>query len=270
MQQMLMDPHGQTDVNPQELLPKEYHNQDLSAIIKDSSKIKAEEHLAIYQRSYIARLRDSMAKQFKALEYALGEDLFCGFADNYLENHPSSSYNLINLGKELANYLQETRPDAEEKIKEEWPDFMIELANFEYAINVMFDEKGEADETITAGEGLAEEDMRLTTVFRLFEFEFPIRRYYAAFASDLNPDLPQFQKSYCVILRHNYRLTMFDIHKEQFYFLQHLKQGYSVAEAKQMLHQQYGVDQEKVTAVWEVWKSKWLAANFFQSIQKTN
>jgi len=73
-----------------------------------------------------------MASQFKALEYALGESLFKGFADQYLQANPSQSYTLMDLGKNFSSYLEATRPDKEYSEKEDWPDFMIELAAFEY------------------------------------------------------------------------------------------------------------------------------------------
>ena len=74
MQQLLLDPFQQTEVNPSDILPDAFHT--LEDVVHDSEKLAAKDHLAIYQRSYIARLRNCMATQFSALEYALGEDIF--------------------------------------------------------------------------------------------------------------------------------------------------------------------------------------------------
>src|SRR3982751_6908978 len=69
--------------------------------INESSRLNAARHLNIYRQSYIARLRECMKNQFSALAYALGEDLFQMFADQYLDARPSESYTLNNLGKKF-------------------------------------------------------------------------------------------------------------------------------------------------------------------------
>lgn len=262
MQQLLLDPHTQTDVNPQSLLPSEMHEGTLETVIKDSERLSAKEHLAIYQRSYIARLRDCMAKQFSALEYALGKDLFCVFADNYLEHYPSTSYNLIGLGEHFADYLAANRPDKDEPIKEDWPDFMIELARFEYATNVIFDEKADHDFTL-ATSATNEANLKLIPVFYTFEFQFPIRWYYSEFVNEKNPELPFAQQTYCIVLRDNYRLKLFDLHAEQYYFLKYLKLGNTIAEAKRLLSENEGITGERLEEVWPIWKEKWTALGFF-------
>src|SRR5215213_1488697 len=90
----------------------------LEDFINESSRLNAARHLNIYRQSYIARLRECMKNQFSALAFALGEDLFQMFADQYLDAHPSRSYTLNNLGKNFPDFLEETRPDAAEKEKE--------------------------------------------------------------------------------------------------------------------------------------------------------
>jgi len=84
-----------------------------------------------------------MAQQFSALEYALGEDLFRAFADDYLAACPSRHYNLAELGRLFPAYLQANRPGALSEEKEDWIDFVIELARFEYDLSVLFDQPAE-------------------------------------------------------------------------------------------------------------------------------
>ena len=66
MQGALLDPYGNDE-------------QTLEQIVRPSKRLAAHQHLAIYQRSYVARLRECMSKQFPALEYALGKRLFTQF-----------------------------------------------------------------------------------------------------------------------------------------------------------------------------------------------
>src|ERR1700759_1363098 len=143
MQHMLLNPLLKKGIDPADALPSEFKAASLDAIVNHSEKLPANEHLAIYQRSYIARLRNCMSQQFSALEYALGGELFRGFADDYLVSYPSTSYNLAGLGAHFARHLQATRPDAQDDVKEDWIYFIIELAKFEYDINALFEQKAE-------------------------------------------------------------------------------------------------------------------------------
>ncbi|MFT6333479.1 MAG: hypothetical protein ACI86M_000623 [Saprospiraceae bacterium] len=119
MQQMLLDPYAKSHQLPMQPLPSESEEPYLETVIKSSKRLSAKQHLAIYQMSYVARLRNCLAKQFSALEYALGENLFRGFADEYLQQYPSTSYNLIYLGENFATFLEVTRSGKNEAIKED-------------------------------------------------------------------------------------------------------------------------------------------------------
>ncbi|MBV1922759.1 MAG: DNA-binding domain-containing protein [Flavobacteriaceae bacterium] len=254
MQELLLNPY-KTAQETKEL--------SVDTIVKSSKRLNAESHLAIYQRSYIARLRDCMSKQFTALEYALGEDLFIAFADEYLHHYPSKNYNLIALGKNFAEYLEATRPDKDQVIKEEWPDFMIELAQFEYAINIIFEEKAEEDYKLVTS-NINDESLQLIPVCYPFQFQFPIRAYYTDFANDLKPELPFAKPTFCVILRHEYQLTFQDINIGQYYFLTYLKEGFSIPQVKDKLIKKHNVSLEQINEFWPIWKEQWIKKGFFR------
>jgi hypothetical protein len=254
MQQMIIDPEGAGEAPA-----------GLESFIKSSSKLSGRQHLNIYQRAYVARLRDCMAKQFSALEYALGKDLFQGFADEYLEANPSTSYTLMDLGVRFADFLEATRPDKDQR--ESWPDFMIELIQFEYHINFIFDSK--ADENyLLADTSTPDEQLQLVPVFELFAFQYPVHWYYTEFINNREPELPFPQASYSVIKRHNYRVGLFELRPEQYLFLHHLKAGRSVAEAKQMMvechdGQAAQLQAAQLNEVWPHWWKAWISAGFF-------
>lgn len=255
MQESLLNPYK--DINEEE------GSINVDTIVKSSKRLNAEKHLAIYQRSYIARLRDCMSKQFTALAYALGEDLFIAFADEYLHHYPSKNYNLITLGEHFADYLEATRPDKDQQIKEEWPDFMIELAQFEYAINIIFEKKANEEyELVTSN--VDDDSLELIPVCYPFQFHFPIREYYTAFANDQNPELPFAGDTFCVILRHEYQLTFHDINPGQFHFLSYLKEGCSITQAKEKLIKNHAVSAEQLEHFWPTWKAYWITKGFFR------
>lgn len=232
--------------------------------INDSSRLNAERHLNIYRQSYIARLRECMKNQFSALAFALGEELFQMFADQYLETYPSDSYTLNNLGKKFPDFLQETRPDAEAEEKESWIDFIIELAKFEYSLSVIFDEH--ADEYfISADDSTPDESLKLIPVFHLFHHTYPVCRYYLDVINKNSPELPFEEQSFCVVSRYNYRLSLLEINPAQYYFLEKLARGESVKNAKAHLIKTFDFKAEKLEDAWKVWRKNFIEMNFFRS-----
>ncbi|MFP3656554.1 DNA-binding domain-containing protein, partial [Burkholderia sp. SIMBA_052] len=71
----------------------------IAATLLPGPKLSASACLAIYQRSYILRLRKCLEEQFPASYHALGAALFADFADEYLRACPSDSYTLHELGR---------------------------------------------------------------------------------------------------------------------------------------------------------------------------
>jgi hypothetical protein len=259
MQQLLLDPYQQTELNPSDLLSNTSTITSIEDVICHSEKMTAQEHLGIYQRSYIARLRNCMSQQFSALEYALGADIFCAFADDYLASKPSHNYNLAFLGTHFSDYLQNNRPDADEVVKEDWIDFMIELAQFEYAIGDLFEEKADEDYQLATID-TPEDELKLVPICALFKFQFPVRKFYSEFKEGSNPSLPFENESYCVVLRHKFKLAVYDLHKEQYDFLTLLKEQRDITLAIK-IYKEKNVLFEKV---WSHWKDRWIASNFFK------
>jgi len=263
MMEMLLDPYQQLG-KANAKLPEKLQGLRLDAIIHHSEKLPAHEHLAIYQRGYIARLRNCMAQQFSALEYALGPELFSAFADEYLSIHPSHNYNLAELGTGFADFLQTNRPDQGEGPKEDWPDFMIELSELENIIGVAFEEKAEDDYQLATAD-TPEGDLLLLPVCYLMRFRFPVRWFYTEFKNGREPQIPGLHASYCVILRHNYQISLHDLPQEQYLLLSYLKEGLSLPEAKARFINEHNIDQAQLEKVWPVWKKRWMEAKLFRS-----
>lgn len=264
MQQILIQPLGEGDAKPWQHLPEHLHQAPVDNLIVATDKLSARGHLHIYQSSYILRLRDCMAKQFSALEFALGKQVFQHFADQYLQTYPSSSHTLSDLGKNFSRYLQETRPDGDSDEKESWPDFLIELADYEYAVNVLFDLQAEPDDrdVIEADENTPEDDLQLRPVFQLFQHNYPIAAYYRAVLADQAPELPFPEQNFSVLLRRNYRLGIFDLSATHFYFLKLWQELGDLAETRVQFAQAHGFSESKLAEAWQVWRSLWLGQGF--------
>jgi hypothetical protein len=235
---------------------------EVENVVNSSKRLSAVKHLDIYRYSYIARLRACMQSQFSALAYALGNDLFELFADQYLDTYPSQSYTLNTLGEKFPAFLEETRPDASDEQKETWPDFMIELAGFEYALSVIFDEDAN-ENSILIPNDTPNELLKLAPVFHLFHHQYPICSYYLEFSQGKEPELPFPEESYCAVTRHNYKLGLFTIRGAQYYFLKSMQQGNSVKDAKNDMIRTFGFDRAEVDRIWPEWKRSFIEAGFF-------
>ncbi len=234
--------------------------QQVNNIVNSSKRLSAVRHLDIYRQSYIARLRACMQNQFGALAYSLGKDLFELFADQYLEANPSNSYSLNTLGEKFPAFLEATRPDAQQR--EIWPDFMIELAGFEYALSAIFDEQAVENDNKPTND-TPDGGLKLAPVFYLFHHRFPICNYYLEFCQNKKPELPLEQESFCVVTRSNYKLGLFPIRGAQYYFLESMKKGKSVAEAADELIGKFNFNRNEFGAIWPEWRRSFIASGFF-------
>jgi hypothetical protein len=255
MQGILMQP-------AQPLLAMDSDMAEVEDRVKATKRLSAVNHLNIYRHSYISRLRDCMKNQFSALAYALGEDLFQAFADQYLEVYPSASYTLNSLGRRFPAFLEETRPNAGEEDKESWPDFMIELAGFEYQLSQVFDEYSDSNPPGAPSE-TPDEALKLVPVFHLFKHQYPICAYYLDFVGKKEPELPFPSQSYCVVTRINYRLGLFPINDSQFAFLSILKDGHTLDEGKTVMVEKLGYKYDDIVAVWPRWRAYFIQSGFF-------
>jgi hypothetical protein len=230
-------------------------------VINASKLLNAVSHLNIYRHSYIARLRACMQNQFGALAYALGAELFELFADQYIDSTPSESYTLNTLGAKFPAFLEQTRPDASAEQKENWPDFMIELAEFEYALSEIFDEKATNDNRTPSGD-TADEYLKIMPLLRLFHNRFPICKYYLEYSQGKKPDLPFPEESFCAVTRRDYKLGLFTIRGAQYYFLKSMQQGNSVGETKDELIKTFDFDRSELDAIWPKWKNSFINSGF--------
>jgi hypothetical protein len=165
---------------------------ELERVITRSRALTAAERLAIYANAYHTRLLECLGEVFPMLKRTLGEDGFDGLAFGYLQEYPSRSYTLNELGRHFPQYLEQSRPapeDAQSAVfdpsapedaaklqewnerspppqpsppgeretpMENWPDFLIDLARLEWAIYEVFDGPGiEGRDPLAANQLLA-------------------------------------------------------------------------------------------------------------------
>jgi hypothetical protein len=235
------------------------------AMLLPGARLPPEACLAIYQRSYILRLRKCLEEQFPASCHALGAQLFCDFADSYLRDCPSDSYTLYELGRRFPEWLKNNRPDRDEapEQREGWIDFLIDLANYERQLFCLFDAPGHE------GKGwpdLATDDGALTLqpCLRLMQHRYPVAWYYHEACAGRRPDVPAAHISHAVILRRDYLTHTYPVTPFHFDFLQRVRTEGNVAGALAALARQTRLSLAEVQRSWrEEVRSAWIEAGFF-------
>ena len=100
-----------------------------SDIIKPNDRLTSFERLEIYNRQYWFRVLSAFAEDFPGLRAVLGERKFDAVAKAYINNRPSTSFTLRNLGSKLEAWLRKNpkwtgaRPElALDMVRLEWAD----------------------------------------------------------------------------------------------------------------------------------------------------
>jgi len=90
---------------PYALQPKKLKNQT-QHYLTGNSRMNAKERFDIYVNDFWPRILDSLAEDFPKLKKMLGEKKFRGWIEKYIEKHPSTSFTLFYLGKNLPHFMK--------------------------------------------------------------------------------------------------------------------------------------------------------------------
>jgi hypothetical protein len=253
---------------------------ELEAVIGRSKSLTAAERLGIYANAYYARLLECLAAFFPMLQKTLGEEIFEGFAFEYLQHYPSRSYTLDRLGENFARFLEETRPapeEGEELGAVGWPHFLIDLAALEHAINRVFDGPGAEGRPLLTTEALqsfpaerfAEARLEPVPCLRLLSFRFPINAYYTAIRSAEDGEevpVPDPAPEHLALTRRDFVVRRYPLTPAQHALLEKILAGAPVGEAIAAAAETSGLDDDTLAAELQSWFRLWVAEGFFQSI----
>ena len=191
---------------------------EIRGLIVSDDRADAMQRLAVYRRSFVARLQAVMKAQFPASHATLGEEIFRQFTEQYLIQIPPTSYTLAHLGAGFADFLQSDRPDKNDGPREAWIDFLIALVRFEWTINSLFDAPADPSPVIDhEDESLAV--LSKATNIRLFAEDYPLIAYHRACLNGEDPVVPDAQKNWFAVVRINYALQSLALTQDQYFDL---------------------------------------------------
>lgn len=235
--------------------------------MKPSARLSPQQRLAIYQRSFIERLRLCMGEQFPALKYAIGADLFDDLACQYIRDCPPESYTLYDLGGRFPDYLSDTRPDKDlpDGEKESWIDFMIDLVKFERQIFHMFDAP-EPEGQVMATPETPDDNLAVRPGLTLGTYQFSVARYYHDVKQGLEPALPPAEASFIALVRKDFITQTLNLSGGQYRCLQFMQGGADLREAFQKLSAETATPQADLRRLWRAPngpRARWIEAGVF-------
>jgi hypothetical protein len=266
MQSAIMHPNGvEEGIGPVEV----------ESVLTRSRALTALERLAIYGAAYRSRLVECLEAEFPVLKHVLGEDVFDGFAVEYLQHYPSRSYTLFQLGGHFPRFLDETRPDREERTGVDWPDFLIDLATLERTFNEIFDGPGTEGETPWEAEQfldvpperLLEARLVAAPCLRLLRLSYPAHRYFTAVRRRENPGPPEPEETWLAVTRRDYIVRHYELSRPAYHILDDLLAGGSLGQAIGRAVESAGADRDRLANNLWTWFRDWAAEGFFRAVE---
>ena len=109
-------------------------HDEAAAFIKPNPLLSSFDRLEIYNQQYWMRLTSTLQEDFPALAAVLGQRAFAKLTCAYLEEHPSRSFTLRNLGSQLVPWLREHPAYAGSRFA-----LALDVAQLEWAYVEAFD-----------------------------------------------------------------------------------------------------------------------------------
>ena len=251
---------------------------DVARIIEPSSQLDSIDRLAVYGNAYYARLLECLRDEFPSLCKAIGESAFDGLAFGYLQQHPSRSYTLAELGARFPAYLSESRPDDGEP-RPNWTDFLIELAELERTYAEVFDGPGPEKNPVLDSVKIQQMDQatwgqaRLVIVpwLRLKSFQYPVHEFASAVRvhGEL-PAAPAPTPTYLAVTRREYVVRRVPLNAAQFELLSALAGRAAIVDAIASAAERFEGELSEFGAAIRRWFFDWTAAGFFAEIQTSD
>jgi len=255
---------------------------ELERIVTRSQKLSAAERIGVYANAYYARLIECLSESFPMLRRAVGgDDVFNGFAFDYLQQHPSTNYTLDRLADNFPRFLAQTRPDLDADgnppSEPNWPDFLIDLATLELAIGEVFDGPGIEGRTTLDAESVRSipadrwPQARLVTApcLRLLKFGHPVNEWFAvarSAADDTELVPPDPAVEYVALTRRDYIVRRIPLTETQYVLLDALQRGRSVGDAIAATTAATDETDGSLARRLMQWFSDWTVAQLFESV----
>jgi hypothetical protein len=236
----------------------------LGDVVLPSATLDPAERVGIYHDMYVLRMEEALESDYPGLSHFLGPKRWRTLVRGYVETHPSRSYTLNVLGRDLAEYVF-TAPRISHA------GFCRDLARLEWAITEAFDAAetpilGETD--LAAVPPDAWEGARLvpTEAFRLLALDHNAGSYLDSLRGDEHDDpLPRRRPSWVAVCRRDYAVYRLALTRPAFRLLSALAEGAPVGEAVEL-----GLRRSRPRPTGDQifgWFREWAQSGVFQAVR---
>jgi hypothetical protein len=262
----------------------------LEKVITRSRALTAAERLAIYATAYHTRLLECLGEVFPMLKRTLGDEAFDSFAFGYLQEYPPRSYTLNELGRHFPRYLEDTRSEADgtepdlsiagssSQALGAWPDFVIDLAQLEWAIYEVFDGPGVEGQSFLRFDQLvnlrpeqwAVAQLNPAPCLKLLATRFPVNDYYTSLRQlkeNESPPMPRAHQSFVAFSRRGFVVRRYNLSGTEFELLRAIQGGLPVARAIECAARASGDSVDQLASNLKLWFRNWTAEGFFRGIK---
>ena len=139
---------------------------------------------------------------------------------------------------------------------------MIDLAQFEWDLYIMYDAKGHEGLPYANGSTL-DENLNLQCCFSLKAYRFPVAEFYQGVAQKQDPEIPRLRNSYVAMCRRDYWIRTFSISKIQYFFLQQLIASVKFSTALKLTAAKFELQESDLEMAWGNWRKDWIKGGFF-------
>jgi hypothetical protein len=193
-------------------------NAAIQAEIISTEKVSASARLDVYRNAYFARLLEVFHLDYPALHTLLGDHEFMLLTRRYIDTNPSQYRSIRWFGNNLAAFLEQRTPYADNLI-------LAEMARFEWSLTEAFDAP---DEAVMSLEDMAtipfdkwpEMFFRMHVAVRKVDFTWNITQLWKAAEANesLSPEQHPQPINY-VIWRKNYEVQFTSLSPDEAYML---------------------------------------------------
>ena len=212
--------------------------------------------MAIYADAYLARMIESIEKDFPAVAHLLGRSRFRAMCRGYLERCPSRSRSLNPLGRNLPEVLSD-RPAARD------------LARVEAAMSEVFDAEAAqplrpSDFSSMAPEKLARSRLAFVPAFRLLELDHDVNPYIDAVKRE-QPKLPRLKRtrSRIAVYRKEFQVWRLDLTAPAHAALSALHRGRTVSQAVAAAARLWSGKPDQLQSEVRRWFGEWVSEGLF-------
>jgi hypothetical protein len=247
------------------------------SIIKPNDRLTSFERLEIYNRQYWLRILSALAEDFEGLQLIIGDKAFEKLSVAYLQDCPSRSFTLRNLGSRLEEWLRahpEFAPGAHQ--------IALDMVRLEWAEIEAFDETAQPQLSQSDLQTLGDDPLfHLQPYLRLLELSYPvdkmllkIRRKQREFGMVSNAveerqqrrrprkrALPKPEKVHLAVHRAENSVYLKRMNRDAFAMLRALQQGKRLSEAVEQVEWSDGTEQASQNL--QAWFALWSSFGWF-------